>query len=445
VHVPGMRIVLDLRPLQDPDRGPVTAAYLEELLTACAANRLPGESFTFILEAGRPDPSEVMAGIDQLDVAGRRWLPPTHHLRSGALTVDPFLLRAASLGTRWRLANRGSGGAVYHAAGGAVPIASGLPLVVSLLDVAPWELPDAYQRTPSARFGQLLRTRILQRAAAVVVPSQAAATVAVRHLHVRRARLVVVPLAARSAFRAAAESSSPVAIAAATEELRLRGVPDRYFIYTGRHDARQDLGTFLRALRIMAAEVPDRTSGSGAWPPHVLVVGATTDDRAAIGSAAAREGVGEMLSYAPRLAAPTLAALVAGAWAALIPALSDVSGLGALDALAVGTPVVGTTVGALPGVVGHAGILAEPRDAARMAAALRAAWTDETVHRSLVTAARASGHGSGQPRTWADVARETRAVYAQVGATAQGGVFGRVERRLFGLRGRGRVRRDEPG
>lgn len=412
--VPGMRVVLDLRPLQEPERGPVTAAYLGELIAAYAADPHPDESFTFVLQAGLEDPSEALEATDRLEVAGRRWLPPTHLLRSGALAVDPFLLRTASLGAAWGAASRGAGGTVYHAAGGAVPIASGLPLVVSLLDLAPWELPDAYQRSATARFGQRLRARILQTAAAVIVPSAAAAVAARRLLHIRAARLTVVPLVARQAFANAATTSDPAAMASAVKERRLRGVPDRYFLYTGRYDARQDLVTLLRALKIMASEAPPRGRTPAPWPPRVLLVGATPDDRAALGRAAAREGTGELLSYAPPLPGATLAALVAGARAVLVPALSDVAGFGALDALAMGTPVVGTTVGALPEVVGRAGILAEPRDADRLAAAMRAAWADEPVHRRLVAAAREAAAGPSR-RSWGDVARETRAVYAKVG------------------------------
>jgi glycosyltransferase involved in cell wall biosynthesis len=400
---PGLRIVLDLRPLQEPDRGPVTAAYLHELLGAYATDPIDGESFTLVLQTGLPDPSEEHESIDRLEIAGRRWLPPTSLLRSAALTVDPFLLRTASLGAAWRAGARGAAGAVYHAAGGAVPIASGLPLVVSLLDLAPWELPDAFQRTPSARFGQRLRTRILQTADAVIVPSAAAARATRRLLHVRRERIHVVPLAPRPAFAKRGEGWQRAdAEALAAEERRLRGVPGRYFLYAGRYDARQDLVTLLRALREVRA----------APPPHVLLVGATTDDRAAVARAAAREGVGDLLSYAPRLATPVLAALVRDARAVLVPALSDAGGLTALDALGAGTPVVGTTAGALPEIVGSGGILAEPRDVARLAAALSAAWSDESLHARLVAATRRAGAA----RTWADVAHETRAIYAQVGA-----------------------------
>ncbi len=311
-----MHVVLDLRPLQEPDRGPVTAAYLEELLRAFAAEPLPGELFTFILQTGLSDPSETIEGLAGLDVVGRRWLPPTRLLRSGALTIEPFLLRTASVAAGWRSHDRGAAGTVYHAAGGAVPLSSRLPLVVSLLDIAPWELPDAYQRTPAARFGQRLRARIVQGAAAVIVPSGAGVAAVRRLLHVRRSRVAMVAAAPRPLYR----HPEAAALAAAAEERERRGVPDRYFIYTGRYDARQDLVTLLGALRIAAAAV-DRT------PPSVLVVGTTPDDRASIAQLAAAEGVGELLRYAPALPPATVAGLVAGARAVLVPALTDIAGL----------------------------------------------------------------------------------------------------------------------
>ena len=54
-HPPGIRVVLDARPLQDPGRAPATARYLEGLLGAFDAEPLPGESFTFLLQADLDD------------------------------------------------------------------------------------------------------------------------------------------------------------------------------------------------------------------------------------------------------------------------------------------------------------------------------------------------------------------------------------------------------
>jgi glycosyltransferase involved in cell wall biosynthesis len=458
----GMRIVLDVRPLQEPERSPTTAIYLSELLTAFAADPLAGESFALLLQAGLDDPTggPEFAG---LDVVGRRLLPPTRLLRSGALTIDPFLLRGASLGIAWRAERGGAGGAVYHTAIGAAPLASGLPVVVTILDLAPWELAGAYQATLTARFGHRLRARILRDARAVIVGTEGAGRSARRLLHVRRERIHVVPLAPRAAFERGASARS------ADEAARL-GLPSRYLVYPGRYDARQDLGTLLRALAAIAAGPPPavvagavlagaavsaaagpppavvaaavvstatapppavaaaalpttaarstrsaRPSGAPdiPWPPRIVLVGASPDDRAALARAAAREGVGELISYTPALPPDRLAAVVAGARAVVLPVLSEAAGLAAIEAIACGTPVIASNVGVLPEIVGAGGILVEPRAVDRLAVALRTAWSDDAVHARLLagTGARAGG----RRRTWADVAADTRAVYAEVG------------------------------
>jgi glycosyltransferase involved in cell wall biosynthesis len=403
VAAPGVRVVLDVRPLQDPDRAPLTAAYLERLLAALDADPQPGESFSFLLAVDQDDPTVRWTN---LKVVGRRLLPPTRLLRAGALTVDPVLLRGASLGAGWHAERDGAAGTVYHAAAGALPIGSGIPVVAVLLDLAPWQLPHAYQRGTAARFGQRIRARLLKDAAAVIVPGAVTAGEARRLLRIRAPRLRVVPLAPRPAFH-------PAAAADAARERERLGLGERYAVYAGRYDARQDLPTLLAALRDLAAE--PAPAGVPAWPPRVCLIGATPDDRAALSRAANRAGIADCLAYAPRLPEPRLAALVAGARFLVQPVRSDASGLAALDALAAGVPVVASSVGALPEIVGAAGILVDPGDPRRLATALRAAWTDDELHASLVAAAL---ERSEHPRTWGDVARETRAIWAEVARAA---------------------------
>jgi glycosyltransferase involved in cell wall biosynthesis len=405
-----VRVVLDVRGLQEPARAPRTAAYLEGLLGAFDADPLPGESFAFLLASDEDDPT---TRFPHLEVIGRRLLPPIRLLRSGALTVDPFLLRGASVGAAWRADEGGAAGAVYHTAGGGLPIASRLPTVATLLDLAPWELPRAFQRTAASRFGQRLRARLLRDAAAVLVGTDGVARSARRLLHVRRDRIRVVPLAPRSAY-----AVGPAALATRRDEARALadrlGLGERYLVYPGRYDVRQDPGTMLAALSALArAGRPDDLDDSAAWPPRVLVLDATPADRAALARVAARHEAGEHLVYAPLLAVEDAAALVAAARGVVLPMNVDSTGLAALDALAAGVPVIASAVGALPDVVGTAGILVEPRDRDRLAAALAAAWGDGPVRAGIVDAARERAESPA--RTWADVAADVRKVYAEVG------------------------------
>ena len=197
--------------------------------------------------------------------------------------------------------------------------------------------------------------------------------------------------------------------------LRARlGLAERYLVITGRFDARVDLATLLSALgSLAAADRPDGLAADVPWPPRVLVVGASPDDRASVARAAARKSVGESLAYAPALPVEDLAALVRGARAVILPALSEAAGLPVIEALASGTPVVASAVGPLPGLVGRAGLLVEPRDPDRLAVAIATIWADDTVHAGIASTARE--RAALPPRTWADVAADTRAVYAEAG------------------------------
>lgn len=410
--IPGVRVVLDARPLQAPERAPLTAAYLEGLLGAFDAAPLDGESFAFFLRSDLADPTKRYG---RLDVVGRRLLPPTRILGAAGMTVDPFILRGASLGVAWRAERAGAAGAVYHVVGGGpLPIAPGLPVVVTLLDLAPWEMRAAFQQSIAARFGHRLRAQMLRDAAAVIVGTDTVAELVRRILHIHGDRLHVVALAARPAFDTPRSRGSN----RETDELRARlGLGERFLIFTGRFDARLDHGALLGALATLAAqERPDGLDAGIPWPPRVLLAGASPADRASIARAAARHGIGESLVYAPALTTDALAGLVRSARAAILPVLSEAAGLPIVEALATGTPVVASAVGALPELVGPAGLLVEPGDPGRLAVALATIWADDTVHGRVAAAAR--GRAGARRRTWADVARETRSIYAQVGIRA---------------------------
>jgi glycosyltransferase involved in cell wall biosynthesis len=405
----GVRVVLDARPLQAPDRAPLAAVYLERLLTAYDASPLEGESFALFLRSDLPDPT---ARFDRLDVVGRRLLPPTRILGAAGMTVDPFILSGASVGAAWRAERGGAAGAVYHVIGGGpLPIASGLPVVATLLDLAPWEMPGVFQQSVAGRFGHRLRGQLLRDAAAVIVGTEATAQAARRLLHIRRERVHVVGIAARPAFSARPTKRSEREAA----DLRGRlGVGERYFAFTGRYDARLDHAALLGALAELAGR--DRPADLAAglpWPPLVVLAGASPDDRASIARAAARQGIGTSLVYAPALSAEALAGLVRGARAAILPVLSEAAGLPIVEAMAAGTPVVASAVGAVPELVGRAGLLVEPGDSARLATALATIWTDDVVHGRV--AAAAAERAKADRRTWADVAADTRAIYAEVG------------------------------
>jgi glycosyltransferase involved in cell wall biosynthesis len=391
-----VRVVIDLRPLQEPERSPITASYLLRLTTAFATDPVAEEDYLGIVRGLRPDPLPALEERG-LRVAGRRVLPPTTRVfRSAAVVLDAALQRVATLR---------SGGHVFHAAGG-LPASPSLPVVATLLDLAPWELPGRYARSPSARLARWVRTRALRRAARVVVASSATAAAAADLLELDRERIAVVPLAPDPAFRpGAGEGGGPGVV-------RELGLPERYLVVGGRYDARSDLRTVLQALAALARQAP--VHADGPWPPRLVLVGAGGHDRRGrnrVQALVEHFGVEGLVDLTLPLPDEQRAAVTAGAVAHLQAALSEAAGLGALEALASGVPVLASRVGCLPEIVGAAGIVVEPGDVVRMASAMRALWDDGDVAISLRRAARA--RAEGPPRSWGDVARETRVVYRE--------------------------------
>ena len=336
-EIPGVRVVIDARPMQEPERSPLTADYLDHLLKAFAREPLLGESFVVISRTLRDDPTDTLED-EGLPVVARRRVPPTTRVfRSAGMTLDSFLLRGAEIGAAADVDGEAPEHAVFHTAGGAVPVASGLPIVATLLDLAPWELPGIYASSAAARFGHRLRARVLHDAARVIVCSRASAETARRRLHLPQERLAVVPLAVDESFRAAGQQ--PDAVAETRERL---GLPVRYLAFAGRYDARKDMRTLFEALKQVRdryASGQDRgsrsrrgaapTEGQPTPPPTIvfaLTVGAP-DEADVVARQIASNGMNELVRLVVPADAPERARILAGAEAFVYPALSEATAL----------------------------------------------------------------------------------------------------------------------
>jgi glycosyltransferase involved in cell wall biosynthesis len=106
-------------------------------------------------------------------------------------------------------------------------------------------------------------------------------------------------------------------------------------------------------------------------------------------------------------------ALYSGARCFIFTSIYEGFGLPVLEAMACGTPVVGSNASSIPEVVGNAGILVEPYDARRMAGAVIAICTEDSLHdrlsqRALLRASQFS---------WQRTALETLVVFNRISAS----------------------------
>ncbi|RZQ65668.1 glycosyltransferase family 4 protein [Amycolatopsis suaedae] len=159
----------------------------------------------------------------------------------------------------------------------------------------------------------------------------------------------------------------------------------------------------LKGLRHLLAAMPAvRQACPGA---ELIVVGKPKPD----GPVARLAGDGR---FVHGLTEAELAALVSSAEVACVPSLFEGFCLPAVEAMAAGTPVVATTGGALPEVVGEAGMLVPPGDPRALAGALVTVLTEAGLRRRLRAAGLARAAGFSWRRTAEDTVRHYRDLLA---------------------------------
>lgn len=174
---------------------------------------------------------------------------------------------------------------------------------------------------------------------------------------------------------------------------------DGYVLFIGTLDSRKNLGVVLDAYEHLAAQhrrVPRLVVAGGA--------GAGGDvwlDRVR------REPLKASVTYRGYVPEPQREALFEGARAVVLPSWDEGFGLPALEAMAAGIPVVVSNRGALPEVVGTAGIQVDPDDADGWADALERLAHDDQWARDRG----AAGLQQAKAFDWSDAAQALERAY----------------------------------
>jgi glycosyltransferase involved in cell wall biosynthesis len=160
-----------------------------------------------------------------------------------------------------------------------------------------------------------------------------------------------------------------------------RRVPGRLMTTTSSDIPMKGLVPLLEALAIVRARRPDA---------HLVVIGRLRD-RSSVPAVIERLQLGDAVRFATGVSDAEVVRLYAEAEVAVVPSLYEGFSLPAIEAMACGTPVVATTGGAIPEVVGidgETGLLVAPGDPRALAAGLLRALGDEALRDRLALAAR---------------------------------------------------------
>jgi glycosyltransferase involved in cell wall biosynthesis len=315
------------------------------------------------------------------------------------------------------------GADVAHVPYWAPPLVHSTPTVVTIHDLIPLLLSE-YRGGPLVRLYTMLVSTSARSAAQVLTDSRASRRDILAHLGLPSERVKVIYLAAGERYTRTPPPSTEEKCGGAPLGLRatrLRAtrspngedavraryrLPERYVLYLGGFDVRKNVATAIGTYRwagpaigeecplVIAGRLPERDTPFTP-DPHRLAREQGIDER--------------FMRFTGFVDEAHKPALYRGAVAFIFPSLYEGFGLPPLEALACGTPVVGSAVSSIPEVVGDAGVLLPPDDAEGMARALiqlatNANFHAELSHRALVQASHFS---------WKRVARETWAAYQE--------------------------------
>jgi glycosyltransferase involved in cell wall biosynthesis len=161
--------------------------------------------------------------------------------------------------------------------------------------------------------------------------------------------------------------------------------------------AYKNIGCLIRAMTRVRAQRPDvrlvliggnRVAGADVrashLTDHVIVRDQLTDDE--------------------------LRHVISGARLFVVPSLAEGFGLPALEAMALGTPLVASNIDALREVSGGAALLFDPSDPAQLASVILRALDDDVLRRDLS----AKGRARAAQFTWSRAAAQTLSVYERL-------------------------------
>ena len=282
---------------------------------------------------------------------------------------------------------------LLHAMAFVTPVLAPVPSVVTVYDLSFALFPESFR--PFNRWYLTTMTRrSVRKARAIIAISQNTANDLHRLWGVRRDRIHLAYCGVDDIFR-----PMPASEVAAFREAR--ALPARYILFVGTLEPRKNVVRLLEAYALLKRQ----------GISHKLVVaGGKGWMYEPIFEAVERLGLGSDVLFPGFVPRQELPLWYNGADVFVYPSLYEGFGLGPLEAMACGTPVVVSDRASLPEVVGDAGLTVSPDDAPALAEAMGAILSDA----ALATRLRERGLRRAGEFTWERTAQATVRAYESV-------------------------------
>lgn len=241
--------------------------------------------------------------------------------------------------------------------------------------------------------------RYLRAADVIVTPSEWSKRDAISYYGLPESKIKVI-------YEAPAPSFQPVTDPANLNRVRQKyHLPDRFLLHVATIEPRKNLSRLLDAFQPLLADWPDL---------KLVLVGKKGWLYESFFQKLQDSGLQEAVIFPGYVDEPDLPAFYQLAELFVFPSLYEGFGLGPLEAMACGAPVISSNSSSLPEVVGEAGLLVDPTDTAALYEALRRVLSDTDLRRELQGRALIQA----QKFSWRTVADELEKVYRSLRAPA---------------------------
>lgn len=253
---------------------------------------------------------------------------------------------------------------LVHHAGSMAPVMKGRPYVLTLHDIQPLDMPENFSPSKQKWHAKML-PRAIRDAELVLCPSAFSANRATDVLGLEAGHAIVVPHG-----HGEVTPGPPDPFVAA----ELHESYGHYLLYPAisyQHKRHCDL---IDALDHLRDRFPDLS---------VVLTGRPGPEHPNLKEQVRKLGLDDRVHFLGRVSEERLDQLYRGASAMVFPSEYEGFGNPALEAMARGCPVVATTAGSLPEVIGEAGLLVEARRPRALGAAVARLLDDHELNSDL--------------------------------------------------------------
>jgi glycosyltransferase involved in cell wall biosynthesis len=288
---------------------------------------------------------------------------------------------------------------VFHSPVLAIPVAGNFAKIATVHEV-PWlERHRVVDLQAARRVWLYLNVRWARR---IVAVSERTRANIVRLYPSAKEKVVVVHHGVDERFVPPAEGATR------HDALAGLGLPDEpYLLFVGAARKKKNLDGLLKAFARLPEETRRRT--------QLVLAGVRRPKESGLESRAQHLKIADRVRFPGYVTDADLVKLYQHATAFVFPSQFEGFGIPPLEAMACGTPVVASTGGALPEVVGDAALLVQPGDVQQLGDAMQRVLTNDKLRADL----RKRGLERAPTFTWRRAANRLLELYRSCGAKAQ--------------------------